>query len=968
MSEQDVQRHDDPFRRAYAGSLKPHLAHLLEAFGLDVHYHRAVGDRLYYEGPGGEVEVVDFVGGFGASLLGHNHPELVELAGQVLAEQRPFHAQASIRGHAGLLAERLSSFVERTTGRSYIVTLCSTGAEAVEAAIKHAELEASRRNDSLLARFVDTGKRLRLRIRSGRVGTGSDLFEDASQRLAERIDSLDELLAALSRNIERLLGRPPTFFAVTGSFHGKSTGALKLTHRLEFRSPWRRLGDATVFVPFGDAQAVRAELQRRREPYYTLAVSKDGTPELQEQIFTNVAAIFVEPIQGEGGIHELSPEFAHTLRQAADSAGCPLVIDEIQSGLGRAGDFLASKRLGIAGDYYLFSKALGGGLAKVSALLVDRERHVPEFAYLHTSTFADDDFSSMIALRTLDILDRQDGRLIARCREKGEQLLERLERVRERFPNQVREVRGRGLMIGVELMPQTGSSSPLLQVLSEQNLLGYVACGYLLREHRIRVAPTLSKSTVLRVEPSAFVSDEAIERLGVALERLCSLLQRDRVGQLVAYLSDRPAPRESEADLPTPPAKPRPSPVPTDAARVGFLVHFSEPCDLRVWESGLSAFTDSDCARFLDRTRGSLQPFVLDHAEMRSLRNAHVHVTFVGIPFTAQQAVLSMRAGDDWALDLVKHGVQLARDHGCTVVGLGGHTSIVTDNCREVVELDLTVTSGNSLTVAAAIEGCRLAANRLGIDLQAGRMAVIGAGGNVGAVFAEIAADEAGHIVLVGQARAERFLLPVAHAIYARAFRRMRRGRLAGIAGSIADTKTVKRLAIDDLREPGALGVALYEGLSAELGDKAPLRIATSLDVLRECTLIASCTSSPRPIVFPEHLGRGPLVVCDVAVPQDVHPRVAVERPDAVVIRGGRVWAPLGQTLNVPAMRMTSSELYGCLAETILLGFAGSECPSSYGKLSPFRVRRIRELAAAHGFSIEEKCLWPSPPGDPVVG
>jgi predicted amino acid dehydrogenase len=233
----------------------------------------------------------------------------------------------------------------------------------------------------------------------------------------------------------------------------------------------------------------------------------------------------------------------------------------------------------------------------------------------------------------------------------------------------------------------------------------------------------------------------------------------------------------------------------------------------------------------------------------------------------------------------------------------------------------------------------------------------VGAAGNVGAVLAEIAADDVGEIALVGQPRSERFLRPVAEAIYARAFRRARRGAATGIAARIAETMATSRQSIEGLRDSASLGRALYESLTAELGDSAPVKIAISLDALRDCQLIASCTSAPRPIILPEHLGSGPVIVCDIAVPQDVHPDVARARPDAVVIWGGRVWAPLGQTLDVPAMRMTSSEIYGCLAETILLGFAGAECPSSYGKLTAFRVRRVRELASVHGFAIEAREL-----------
>lgn len=938
---------------AYATHLKPHLAHLLEAFGLDVRYHRASGDRLTYDGPNGPVDVVDFVGGFGSSLLGHNHPELVALVQQALSDQIPFHAQASIRGQAGLLAERLSSLVARTTQRSYVATLCSSGAEAIEAAIKHAELEASKKNDARLADLGDRLKRLRLQIRAGRVHVEAHFLERAAEQLGVRIDSLDDLFAALTERLQALVSQAPVFVAVAGSFHGKSTGALKLTHRAEFRSPWRRLGDGTVFIPFGDSDAVRAELSAREGAYVMPRVSKDGTLSLEDARFINIAAIFVEPIQGEGGIRPLAPPFAQALRDAADRAGCPLVIDEIQSGLGRTGEFLASTPAGITGDYYVFSKALGGGLAKVSALLVDRERYVPEFGYLHTSTFAEDDLSSTVAVRTLEILTRDDDAVIARCRERGARLLERLGQLRERFPGQIREVRGRGLMIGVELEPQTHSPSPLLRVLSDQGLVGYLACGYLLRAHGVRLAPALSTGAVLRIEPSAFISDQDVTRLCTALETLCGLLQRSDVGTLIAHLSDWPASLPSPARAPamvSPPAAPHP-----DAARVAFLVHFAEPSDVRAWEPALAALPDAACERFLNRTHGTLKPFILGRADMRSQQDVHAHVTFIGVPFTAQQAVASMRAGDDWALSLVKQGVDLAREQNCTVVGLGGHTSIVTDNCRDIVELDMTVTSGNSLTVAAAIEGCRLAARRARLDLQTCRMAVVGAAGNVGAVLAEIAADEVGEIVLVGHPRSERFLRPVAEAIYARAFKRAKRGIVSGVAAALADTDTARRLGIDADDAHAPTGAALFDAVTAELGDRAPVRLAVSLDALRSCNVIAACTSSAQPIIMPEHLGAGPLVICDVAVPQDVHSSVTALRSDAIVIRGGRVWAPLGQTLDVPAMRMTSSEIYGCLAETILLGFAGAECPSSYGNLTAFRVRRVRELAAVHGFAIEER-------------
>src|SRR5207302_9543712 len=126
--------------------------------------------------------------------------------------------------------------------------------------------------------------------------------------------------------------------------------------------------------------------------------------------------------------------------------GIPLVVDEIQSGMGRTGAFLASQALGLKPDYLCLSKSLGGGLAKIGALLIKRDRFVEEFSVKHTSTFAEDDRSCLLALKALEILDRDD--LPARCAARGRHLLQKLEELRARFPDQIKDVRGKGLMVG----------------------------------------------------------------------------------------------------------------------------------------------------------------------------------------------------------------------------------------------------------------------------------------------------------------------------------------------------------------------------------------------------------------------------------------------------------------------------------------------------------------------------------------
>ena len=114
----------------------------------------------------------------------------------------------------------------------------------------------------------------------------------------------------------------------------------------------------------------------------------------------------------------MTPQFAQRAAALCAARGAPLIADEIQTGMGRTGTFLACEALGVTPDYVLLSKALGGGLAKISATLIRRDRHVDRFDVLHTSTYAEDDYSSGVALKALELLD--DAALAA-CRRQGRQ-------------------------------------------------------------------------------------------------------------------------------------------------------------------------------------------------------------------------------------------------------------------------------------------------------------------------------------------------------------------------------------------------------------------------------------------------------------------------------------------------------------------------------------------------------------------
>ena len=200
--------------------------------------------------------------------------------------------------------------------------------------------------------------------------------------------------------------------------------------------------------------------------------------------------------------------------------------------MGRTGAFLACEGLGVSPDYVLLSKALGGGLAKISATLIKRDRHVDKFDVLHTSTYAEDDYSSGIALKALELLD--DAALVE-CRRKGDRLMNRLLELMAVYPDVIVDVRGRGLMIAVEFRRMLDSPSFILRLLTNQDDLVYVLVGYLFNVHRIRVAPTLSDPQSIRLEPSLLVDDSEIDRFLAALDDVCAKLREHDVIGLTRY-------------------------------------------------------------------------------------------------------------------------------------------------------------------------------------------------------------------------------------------------------------------------------------------------------------------------------------------------------------------------------------------------------------------------------------------------
>jgi acetylornithine aminotransferase len=205
------------------------------------------------------------------------------------------------------------------------------------------------------------------------------------------------------------------------AFHGRTSGAVAATDNPKIQAPFNATPNI-VFVPLNDLEAVDAELSRG-----------------------GFAAVIIEGIQGVAGIHEPTVEFINGLRTLCDKYGCVLILDEIQSGYGRTGKFFAHQHLDVKPDLITCAKGIANGFP-MGAVLISPD-FAPVYGQLGT-TFGGNHLACAAALAVLDVMEQE--KLVENARQVGEYLMERLKELQQEQPHIV-DVRGRGLMIGVEL-------------------------------------------------------------------------------------------------------------------------------------------------------------------------------------------------------------------------------------------------------------------------------------------------------------------------------------------------------------------------------------------------------------------------------------------------------------------------------------------------------------------------------------
>jgi putrescine aminotransferase len=271
------------------------------------------------------------------------------------------------------------------------------------------------------------------------------------------------------------------FISTVGGFHGKSMGAISMGGKATYRTPYIPMVQQVQHVQYGIADDVRKAITNL------------------QAVGEKVAAVIMEPIQGEAGVIIPPAGYLKEVRAICDELGVFLIFDEIQTGMGRTGAMWRCEAEGVTPDIMTYGKAFGGGIMPITGIIARphlwNEELIDNPWVLGSPTFGGNPLCCAAALATIDYMLRND--IPGQAAEKGKYLKAGIVKVMEKFPDVIKDVRGEGLMIGVEF---------------PKSEIGYsVAKGMFAR--RVMTAGTLNNAKVIRFEPAATTSYEDFDKV-----------------------------------------------------------------------------------------------------------------------------------------------------------------------------------------------------------------------------------------------------------------------------------------------------------------------------------------------------------------------------------------------------------------------------------------------------------------------
>ncbi|OWJ79428.1 aminotransferase class III-fold pyridoxal phosphate-dependent enzyme [Haematobacter genomosp. 1] len=703
-------------------------------------------------------------------------------------------------------------------------------------------------------------------------------------------------------------------------FHGKTLGALSATGKSLYQQGFNAPAPDFDYVPYGDLAALEARL----------VASADG-----------IAAFIFEPIQGEGGVVCPPEGYAEAAIALCRKHGVLTILDEIQTGLGRTGELFACSSFQEVPDMLLLSKALGGGLMPIGACIVRPSAWDDRFGRLHSSTFANNALAATVACATLDQLLEDDQALIRRVAENGTYIRARLEELQRAYPDVIREVRGRGYMLGLEFQPlEERRNSAIMAHAGFNGGVTALIASYLVNVQKVLTAPLFNDSRVLRLQPPLILGRDGLDKAVAALEAVCRIIHENDYYSLVRHLVARRGGELAEEGPQMAPQTgtqtavvPKGSLVP---GRFGFVIHYTEDEDIFRSDASLRQFNEEELASWKAWVKGLGPGIVHEIPDVTSRAGKVASGWLLSVPMLPGD----MRGkGKAEARQMIAEAVAIAGEQGACRVGLGAFTSIVTRGGEAVTGKGVPITSGNTLTTVSAVKAITQLCRRTGIALEDAHVVVVGASGAIGRLGAMLLARRAGRMTLVGNARnpfAPRLLSKVADDILASLARSPRTdtwtpGRLARSVRQMDTEKTI------------------HVPPKAKAGYGHVLSWTTDLEpALADADVVLVATSSDTVLVDPRRLKPGTLV-CDVARPPNV--QKADLRGTGVMVFDGGLVRPPGEVDLGPFQTLPANIAWGCLSETMLLALSGQERDFSIGStLTLADADLLSALAEEHGF------------------
>lgn len=299
----------------------------------------------------------------------------------------------------------------------------------------------------------------------------------------------------------------PAVIAFRNSFHGRTLGMVSLTgSNAAYRKNYEPLLPSVYWADYANCH--RCPFYQEKGKCHMECLKQFDTIFHKQVDPSMVAAIFVEPVQGEGGYVVPPTEFLQGLRDICDQYGIMLIFDEVQTGVGRTGALYASQKLGVHPDIFSSAKALGGGVP-LSAVIAKKEIMEKWPAGAHGGTFGGNPLACVAALETLKIIEEDN--LLAHCNEMGDYFMKKLKALQDKYPDKIGDVRGLGLMVAMEMehpdgTPDEKTTSRIKEEALKKDLL-LLTCG---SDHNVVrfIAPLIVTTT--EIDMAIAIMDEIL--------------------------------------------------------------------------------------------------------------------------------------------------------------------------------------------------------------------------------------------------------------------------------------------------------------------------------------------------------------------------------------------------------------------------------------------------------------------------